>query len=332
MKKYNILAVDDEEDNLDLLRRTFRKEYNVFTSTNGYDGLKLMERIDIALIITDQRMPGMTGIQLLEKTIERYPNTIRIILTAYTDVEDLIESINTGRVYKYITKPWDNDELKITVMRALESYELANKNDQLIEDLQQALEKLRESMEKIIQIVSRTIEKRDPYTAGHQSRVANLSHAIAEELGFSKDQIDAVYMAGLIHDLGKISIPSEILSKPTALTEIEFSIIKSHPQVGYEILKDVEFNWPIAQILHQHHERLDGSGYPNGLSAKDIQIEAKVLAVADVVEAMSSHRPYREAIGRDKALDEIVANKGIFYDPVVVDACLRLLNDKKYKL
>jgi len=177
-----------------------------------------------------------------------------------------------------------------------------------------------------------TVEERDPYTAGHQRRVTNLALAIAEELGLSEDQKDGLQKAGLIHDQGKISIPFDILSKPGRLTEIEFQLIKKHPEVGYHILKDIEFPWPVAKIVLQHHERINGSGYPNGLKAEDITIEAKILAVADVVEAMASHRPYRAALGIEKALEEIKLNRNTLYEPDVVDACLRLFNEKGFKI
>ena len=198
--------------------------------------------------------------------------------------------------------------------------------------LQQSYDKLQKAMVGIIEAMALTVEERDPYTAGHQRRVTNLALAIAEELGLSEDQKDGLQKAGLIHDQGKISIPFDILSKPGRLTEIEFQLIKKHPEVGYHILKDIEFPWPVAKIVLQHHERINGSGYPNGLKAEDITIEAKILAVADVVEAMASHRPYRAALGIEKALEEIKLNRNTLYEPDVVDACLRLFNEKGFKI
>jgi len=175
------------------------------------------------------------------------------------------------------------------------------------------------------------VESRDPYTAGHQRRVADLAHAIGSEMGLSEERLVGIRMGGIIHDLGKISVPAEILSKPSRLNEHEFGMIKLHPQVGYDILKKIDFPWPIAQMVYQHHERMDGSGYPQGLSGKKILLEARILAVADVVEAMASHRPYRPALGIDKALEEILKNKNVFYDPEVVDACLKLFKEKGFE-
>jgi len=199
-------------------------------------------------------------------------------------------------------------------------------------NLVQTLEKLRKALGGIVEAIAQMVETRDPYTAGHQRRVADLARAIANEMGFSQDQVDGIRIAGLIHDLGKMYVPSEILSKPGRITDLEYSLIKTHPQAGYDILKNIDFLWPIAQIVLQHHERIDGSGYPSGLLGKDILMEAKVLAVGDVVEAIASYRPYRPSHSIDNAFEEISKNKGILYDPQIVDACLRLFNEKGYQL
>jgi len=198
-------------------------------------------------------------------------------------------------------------------------------------ELKKTLKKLRGALGGTIQVIESMVEERDPYTAGHQRRVTDLARSIAKEMGLSVNLRDAIRMAGAIHDIGKISVPSEILSKPTQLTETEFELIKKHPKVGYEILKNIDFPWPVAEIVLQHHERLDGSGYPNGLKNGQILMEARVLGVADVVEAMSSHRPYRASLGKDKALEEIKKNKGILYEPEAVDACVELISKKGYE-
>jgi len=232
-----------------------------------------------------------------------------------------------------------HDELEIKVEKR--TMELTEANEALRaeiterkrieEELKQTTEKLLSSLEGAIQAIAMIVEIRDPYTAGHQRRVTQLACAIAKKIGFSQDQISALHCAGLIHDVGKVHVPAEILANPNGLSEAEFSIIKTHPLVGYEILKAIEFPWPIAQIVYQHHERMDGSGYPLGLSGEDILLEARILAVADVVEAMSSHRPYRAALGIDKALSEITQKRGVLYDANVVDACLWLFTEKSFK-
>ena len=198
-------------------------------------------------------------------------------------------------------------------------------------ELKESWEKLHQALEGTIQAMALTIEIRDPYTAGHQRRVSKLSCAIAREMGMSENQVEGLRVAGDIHDIGKIYVPAEILSKPGQITAIEYGIIKTHPQVGYDILKTIKFPWPVAQIVLQHHERLDGSGYPLGLSRDQILKEARILSVADIVEAMSSHRPYRPAQGIGKALEEIVQNKGLFYDADVVETCVKLFQTMNFR-
>lgn len=198
------------------------------------------------------------------------------------------------------------------------------------EELRTSLTQLHKAMGGIIQAMALTVESKDPYTAGHQQRVSHLARAIAQEMGLAKDQIEAVRMAGVVHDLGKISVPAEILSKPTELTDLEFKLIQAHPQTSYDILKDIDFPWPVARIVLQHHERLDGSGYPFGLKGDQILLEAQILMVADVVEAIASHRPYRPAFGIEQALMEIDKNKGSKYNSQVVEVCLRLFREKGF--
>jgi putative nucleotidyltransferase with HDIG domain/PAS domain S-box-containing protein len=200
------------------------------------------------------------------------------------------------------------------------------------EELQHSLDKLQSAFEGVVQAMGMAMEMKDLYTSGHQQRVAILACALAEELGLPEDRIEGLRVAGLLHDLGKISVAAEILSKPGKISEYEYAIIKAHPQIGCDILRGIAFPWPVAQIIVQHHERLDGSGYPAGLLEDDILLEAKILGVADVVEAMSSHRPYRPAIGVAEALDEISRNKGSLYDPEVVEACVRLFTEKDFTL
>lgn len=200
------------------------------------------------------------------------------------------------------------------------------------ERLKETMAILRKAIGTTIQVMISAVEMRDPYTAGHQSRAANIARAIATELGLSYERIDGIRMAGTIHDIGKLSIPSEILTKPSKLNSIEYSMVKEHSHSGYEVLKNVEYDLPLAEIIYQHHERMDGTGYPRNLKGDEILLEARILAVADVVEAMSSHRPYRASLGIEKALEEIEQNRGKLYDPDVVDACLRIFREKKMHL
>jgi putative nucleotidyltransferase with HDIG domain len=200
------------------------------------------------------------------------------------------------------------------------------------EKLRETLSGLRNALSGIVQVLSATTEKRDPYTAGHQRRVADLARAIGEEMGLAAERVEGLRLAGTIHDIGKVSIPAEILSKPGSLNDHEYKLIQDHPQVGYDILRDIDFSWPLADIVLQHHERMNRSGYPQRLKGEDIILEARILAVSDVVEAMASHRPYRPALGIAAALEEIDENKGVLYDSDVVAACLKLFREKKFIL
>jgi len=197
-----------------------------------------------------------------------------------------------------------------------------------ITERKQAEERLKRTIDAIINTMSKIMEAKDPYTASHQQRVSQLATAIAKELNLPQDKIEGIRIVSLIHDIGKIGLPTEILSKPTRLTDIEFSLIKDHSRIGYDIVKPIDSPFPIAQIILQHHERLNGSGYPNNLKGDEILFEARVLGVADVVEAMSTHRPYRPALGINAALEEISKNKGILYDPEVVDVCSKLIRER----
>ncbi len=200
------------------------------------------------------------------------------------------------------------------------------------EQIQHYLQQLETAFMSTVEVATNLSEMRDPYTAGHARRVGEIAVAIGTELGFDARRQEGLRVAGYLHDIGKISVPTEILSKPGKLGLIEFQLIQGHAQAGYDVLKDVEFPWPVAQVALQHHERIDGSGYPQGLKGDAILFEARILAVADVIEAMSSHRPYRPGLGIDKALAEIERGRGSVFDPVVADACLKLFREQGYQL
>jgi len=221
-------------------------------------------------------------------------------------------------------------ELAEDLAFGIETFRTRAERDRIAYEQLHHTEILRQSLEDSIKAIADTVEMRDPYTAGHQRRVGQLAASIARELGLSEDAIRGIELAASIHDLGKISVPAEILSKPGKLSAIEFMLIKSHSQAGFDILKDINFPWPIATMVLQHHERLDGSGYPQGLKGEQIPLESRILAVADVVEAMASHRPYRAALGIDPALKEIERGRGTSFDAAVVDACTRVFSEKRF--
>jgi PAS domain S-box-containing protein/putative nucleotidyltransferase with HDIG domain len=261
-------------------------------------------------LIRDRHIKMMSG--------EEVPNSY--------EIEILTKAGNTVPIEINISSiEYDGRAAEMAILRDITERKKAE------EESKQSTKKLLAAMEATIEAIALTVEMRDPYTAGHQRRVTELAVAIAKELGIPEAEIDGIRMAGIIHDIGKVYTPAEILNKPGKLSEIEFSMIKTHSQVGYEILKAIEFTRPVAQIVLQHHERLDGSGYPSGIKGEGVLPEAKILAVADVVEAMASHRPYRPALGIDQALEELSKNSGTLYDPKVVDACFKLFHEKSFK-
>ena len=313
----NILVVDDD----DILRQMLEKGvsiagYNCFLAENADKALLVLDTNAIDVVITDISMPGMNGIELT-KIIKTKHNSDVIVMTGYTGKYEYVDIIRMG-ARDFIRKPVGVKEFIARLKRVL-------KERETLYELNRTLDKFQKATSGIVQVLSRTVEMRDPYTAGHQDIVAELACAIAAELELSPERIYGLRMAGLLHDIGKICIPSEILSKPRRLSEPEFAMIKHHPQVATDILKDIDFPWPLAQIIYQHHERMDGSGYPQGLYGNQILLEARILAVADVFETIASHRPYRPALGIDKAISELELNSGKLYDPDVVSACLKLV-------
>ena len=339
----DILIVDDTSIILNVLTDILSAEgFQVRTADNGELSFDLIAAKPPHLILLDIAMPEMDGFEVCQrlKSNEESKGIPVIFLSGNTSIEEKVTGFGLGAV-DFISKPFQREELlarvrthlELSRLRASLEAQVAERTAQLsqsTEELKQSLEKLHKSMEGIIQVVALTVETRDPYTAGHQRRVAELSGTIAREMGLPPEKIEGLRMAAMIHDLGKINVPTEILIKPTKLSDIEFSLIKVHAEVGYSILKDIDFPWPVARMVLEHHERINGSGYPNKLTGEDLLIESRIMAVADVVEAIATYRPYRPALGIETALEEISKNKGILYDPEVVDACLRLFKEKGF--
>ncbi len=336
--KGSILAVDDTPASLKLLTDLLKEDgYEVRAAINGELALHAASQNPPELVLLDIRMPGMDGYEVCRR-LKAQPSTRDvpvIFVSAATESDEKVQGFSVGAI-DYVTKPYQRNELLARVHTHLELNRLRNHLEDLVDErtaeLKESELKLRTSLIDSITALASTVEMRDPYTAGHQRRVAQLAIAIARELHLSKEQIEGIQLAGVVHDVGKIKIPAEILSKPGRLTPLEFELIKQHAQSGYEILKSIDFPWPIAQIVLQHHERLNGSGYPQALKSDQILLEAKIIAVADVVESMTSHRPYRPGLGIDAALQEIALNKGKLYDPETVEACIRLFREQAYVL
>ena len=338
-----ILVVDDDKAIARLIGQIAEMGgYACCLAHNGDDAREHLRKDTFHLVLCDVNMPGESGVDLARHIIAEYPDTAVVMVSAMDDAEIANTALDMG-TYGYIIKPFKPNELAINIANAIRRRELEIESRQHSENLekmvqertealQHSLSDLRKSLEGTIQAMAMTVESRDPYTAGHQRRVADLAVAIVGEMGINSDRVEGIRMAGVIHDLGKISVPSEILSKPGKINEYEFELIKNHAQVGYDILKEINFPWPIAQIVYQHHERMNGSGYPKGITGDDILMEARIIGVADVVEAMASHRPYRPALGIEVALEEISKNRGLFYDSDVADSCLRLFKEKGFEL
>ena len=288
-------------------------------------------------------MPGMDGYEVareLRKRTETCSIPIIALTAVDTSVENKVRALEAG-ADAFLVKPLDETELvaQIRVMlRLRESETMLKKEKEILEEkvtertseLKESSDALERALEETIYVLVKAVESKDPYTSGHQMRVAELGQHIAVRLGLDEFSQKSVYMAGLVHDIGKIQVPSEILSKPGKISKIEFDIIRGHPASGNEILKPVHFPWPVANIVWQHHERIDGSGYPRGLAGEDIMIEARILAVADVVEAMSSRRPYRPALGIEAGLKEIESGAGSIYDSEVSAACVAIFREEGF--
>ena len=326
----HILVVDDEETLRYLIREGVeRSGFGCSVAADGLEALKILEEKAADVVISDIMMPGMDGIELATRIKEEYDTDV-ILVTGFIDEYSYDNVIELG-VSDFLEKPIGIDELILRLRRVLRERRNVRERKRAEKELRESLMKLRTAMESIVEALVLAIEKKDPYTSGHQKRVATIAGAVAKEMGLPQDQIDGVRMSSMIHDIGKNALPGQILSKPTKLTKLEMEMIKEHPQIGYDILKGIDFPWPVAQMVLQHHERIDGSGYPQGLLGDEIYLGAKILGVADVVEAMASHRPYRASLGFDRAMDEISENSGVLYDTEVADAGLRLLREKGFE-
>ncbi|MFC1745150.1 HD-GYP domain-containing protein [Candidatus Riflebacteria bacterium] len=305
-----ILYVDDEKENLSSFKFLFQDTYKVKIAISGEEGLKLLKESgnEIPLVISDQRMPGLSGVDFLKKVREIDPDIARIILTGYTDIQAAVNAINKSQIFHYLTKPFVEGDIRITMERALESYYLKKEN-------------LRARLETIMRL-GRAAEHKDEDTGLHVRRMAHYSRIIAEKMGLTVAEIKAIFSAAPLHDVGKIGIPDAILTKPGKLNEDEWKIMKSHPKIGADILHDSESDLLQLgeEIALTHHEKWDGSGYPAGLKGNNIPLTGRIVALADVFDALSSKRPYKEPFPLDKCFSIIKEGIGSHFDPKVVDA------------
>ena len=326
-RRHKILVVDDEIANVRLLNRVLGDEHESILCMSGEEAVKALLEHDVSLIITDQRMPMMTGVQLLEKSIEIRPDAIKILITGYTDVQALIDAINAGHVYKYIPKPWDADELRLTVKRALETYELKENNIRLIGELKAAFAQLEELSTGAIRALADALDAKCDYTSGHSLRVSRFAVLIGRALGLPLETLKDVELAGVLHDIGKIGVPESILWKPAKLTPEEHKIMSEHPVKSAQIIGELSGLVRAREFVLHHHEFLDGSGYPDGLKGDEIPLGARIILVADAYDAMTTDRPYRKAIGHHKAIAELREKSGTQFDPKMVNALISVIGE-----
>lgn len=316
-----IMIVDDDPITLEVLADILSMEgFYVRPFNSGEDALESLANQKPKLILLDINMPAPDGFEVCRRLKEDdgTRDIPVIFVSGVQDHRDRMKGFSLGAV-DFISKPFQHDELLARVRTHIELVHLRGGLEAQValrtEELLRSYRKMQDLLTKTVQAMAAVVEAKDPYTAGHQQRVAELARAIAAEMGLDAEQIDGLGMASLIHDIGKISIPSEILSMPRRLTPVEFILVKNHVQAGYDILKEIEFPWPIARIILEHHERMDGSGYPAGLKGESLLLETRILAVADVVEAMASHRPYRPAFDISTVLKELAKSRGTLFDP-----------------
>ena len=326
-----ILIVDDEADVRGILKYGLIKAgYECLSAASGAEALAILESNRVDVVVSDINMPQMTGLELVRRVKDKLDIDF-IIMTGYVEDFNYEDIVGLG-ASDFIQKPVGLMEFIARLRRVLLERATRVERNQALSALKANFDKSQRAMEGIIQAIAATVEIRDPYTSGHQERVAVLCCQIAQMMNLPSDTIYGLRMAAVLHDLGKIAVPAEILSRPGPLNELEYGLIKHHVQYGYDILKKIEFPWPLAKIVHQHHERMDGSGYPLGLKAEEIILEARILAVADVLETISSHRPYRPSKGMARAVEELRENRGTLYDADVVDACIQLTSEKQFQI
>jgi len=353
MHRHAVLFVDDEVNILKAVKRLLRNEpWEVQCASRPHEAIELLDTQAVQVVVSDQRMPEMSGVDLLAAVRERHPDVVRMMLTGYTEMNVAVEAINRGEIFRLITKPWNDEELKATLRQAFDHFDLKEEIKRLnqvtreqnfkLQDMNRNLEyKVRERTKQLaekhaelrtayvqtIRTLAEAVDAKDAYTRGHSERVGVYASKIAREIGLPKELIERVYIAGLLHDVGKIGIRDSVIQKPDRLTPEEYEEIKRHPEIGAKILEPVTFLSDVVECVRHHHEWYDGSerGYPERLRGDRIPLPSRIILVADTVEAMTSDRPYRHGLPLDVVVSELHKFSGSQFDPTCVDACLRLL-------
>ena len=350
MDNHTVLLVDDEEGILNTLRRSLRKEaYQVVTAKSGDEALDIIMEKEIAVIVSDEKMPGMSGVAVLRSARDYSPDTFRILLTGHADMEILTGAINGGELHRFFTKPWDDRELVLQIRDGVQRYEFITENRKLFTttlkqkgelksinftleekvrlrtaELEEKQSVLKKNYLETIEALAFAVDEKDPYTHYHSRRVTELCGLISRGMALSDTKLERIRIAGLLHDIGKIGIKDSILLKAGKLTREEFEEIKTHPLRSAKILEPISDLREIIPAIRHHHERFDGSGYPDGLKGLEIPLEARIMAVADAYDAMTSNRAYRESMGHSVAIEQIREGSGSHFDPMVVDLFLKL--------
>lgn len=308
--KHTILAVDDEQNNLSLIRRTLHSDYNVLLAHSAKDALKILEEKgdEIALIVSDQKMPEMEGTELFKKVTEQHPDIVKILLTGHSNIDIIVDSINECHLFQYVLKPFEPEQLCMIVQSGIETYDITSSKAQVLKDLS-------ELFYKTIKSIAQALDAKDQYTHGHSMRVTLYALALSKKLNLSDEMLEEIETTGLLHDIGKIAIPDKILLKPGRLTDEEFGVIKNHPELGENLVKGIEKLKLISNWLKSHHERYDGNGYPDHLKGEEIPLTSRIIAIADTYDAMTSSRSYRSALSHDIAINEILKCAGTQFDP-----------------
>jgi len=347
-----ILVIDDEAHVISSIRRLLRgTPYRLLTTTDPDEAMEIIRTQYVHLVMCDHRLPGITGIELMQRIKLTRPDVVRVIFTGYLDVSAAVDAINKGEVFRFVTKPWNDEELRLIVRQAMEHHQLIRQNRELLgrvngqnrelrqltrelerrvadrtREIRQKSDELRASYFSTIQALAAAVEVKDPYTRGHSESVARYASLIARELDLPGQQVEGIRVAGILHDIGKLVLDSNLLSKTTHLEPHEWEVIREHPKIGATILESAVLPWPVIPLVYHHHERYDGSGYPEGIAGTDIPLGARILAVADSFDAMDSDRSYRPRLSRDHIIQELAAGADTLYDPEVVGVFLRVLN------
>ena len=353
MREHTVLFVDDEVNILRAVQRLLRNEpCRVLTASRGAEALELLASEPAQVVVSDQRMPEMNGVELLLAIRDRHPDAVRMMLTGYTEMNVAVEAINHGEIYRLITKPWNDEELKATLRQAFDHYDLKSEIRRLnqvtreqnlrLQDMNRTLEaKVRDRTKQLadknqelrigyiqtIRALAEAVDAKDAYTRGHSERVGVYASKLGRELGLPRELIERIYISGLLHDVGKIGVRDAIITKPDRLTPEEYEEIKRHPEIGARILQPVTFLADVVPCVRHHHEWYDGSerGYPSRLVGDQIPLPSRIILVSDTLEAMTSDRPYRKGLALERVVEELVRYAGTQFDPKCVEAMLRLL-------